>query len=204
MKFSQMSHYAAQTRTKMCASRSAWLGRSFKGELPKRSRWLTGGLAISNGNELARLWFSPAASEARLRAETHRILRAVSISAPGSEKSLRSSCAWLFDVKTAIEEQEADTRRLAHALARHPAYLARAYRTWRGEGIAETARRRRIERAVVLLRHDDSALAGIATQCGFCDQSHMNRAFRTVLNRTPVQVRSESALLTKIDRDEMR
>ena len=70
-----------------------------------------------------------------------------------------------------------------------------AYRAWRGEGLAETARRLRVERAALLLRGSDAPLADIALAAGFCDQSHMNRAFRAVLDRTPLDVRLETALL---------
>ena len=76
-----------------------------------------------------------------------------------------------------------------------PAWLARAYRAWRGEGMAETARRRRVERATLALREGAEPLAEIAVACGFADQSHMNRAFRAVLGRTPLEVRREAPLL---------
>ncbi len=49
-----------------------------------------------------------------------------------------------------------------------------------------------------LLREDASTLADVAAASGFCDQSHMNRAFRAVLGRTPVQVRGEAALLAPL------
>lgn len=87
---------------------------------------------------------------------------------------------------------------LARALELHPAWLARAYRAWRGEGLAETARRRRVERAVLLLRGGGAPLASVALDSGFCDQSHMNRAFRAVLGRTPAQVRGEARLLAAL------
>ena len=36
----------------------------------------------------------------------------------------------------------------------------------------------------------DLSLAQIATQAGFCDQSHMNRAFRRIVGRTPGKIRA--------------
>jgi transcriptional regulator GlxA family with amidase domain len=80
----------------------------------------------------------------------------------------------------------------------HPAWLARAYRAWRGEGLADTVRRRRVERGALLLRMSDTPLAEVAVACGFCDQSHMNRSFRAVLGRTPLDVRSEASLLAPL------
>jgi transcriptional regulator GlxA family with amidase domain len=95
---------------------------------------------------------------------------------------------------------EAQTSAIAEELGRHPAWIARAYRAWRGEGMVETVRRRRVEHAVVRLRSATSPLADVAAECGFCDQSHMNRAFRAVLARTPLDVRREAALLAPLTR----
>jgi AraC family transcriptional regulator len=80
---------------------------------------------------------------------------------------------------------------LARRLDLHPAWLARAYRHFSGEGLAETARRHRVEQASALLRRTDLPLADIAHSAGFCDQSHMNRCFAAVLGRTPARVRTE-------------
>ncbi len=67
---------------------------------------------------------------------------------------------------------------------------ARAYRHWRGEGIGEVRRRRRLEAAALLLERDDAGLADVAIAAGFCDQSHMTRAFKQQLGRTPAAIRS--------------
>jgi AraC family transcriptional regulator len=84
---------------------------------------------------------------------------------------------------------------IARRVERHPAWVARAYRAWRGEGMGERVRRRRVERATLRLRMSEAPLADVAAECGFCDQSHMNRSFRAVLGRTPLEVRREAALL---------
>ena len=66
--------------------------------------------------------------------------------------------------------------------------------------MGETVRRRRVERATVQLRASTAPLADIAAECGFCDQSHMNRAFRAVLGRTPLDVRREAPLIDALAR----
>lgn len=83
------------------------------------------------------------------------------------------------------------TAQIARRLDLHPAWLARAYRAATGEGLHETARRKRVERACGLLRRTGRPLAEIALTAGFCDQSHMNRCFHTILGRTPTAVRGE-------------
>jgi AraC family transcriptional regulator len=98
--------------------------------------------------------------------------------------------SWLGHARDCLNE--ASTNDLARRLDLHPAYLARAYRYATGEGMHETVRRSRVERASNLLRHSYLALADIAAASGFCDQSHMNRCFKAVLGRSPMRVRTET------------
>ena len=44
---------------------------------------------------------------------------------------------------------------------------------------------RRIEQAQYLLQHSDLSIAQIATQTGFCDQSHLTRYFKRRVGITP-------------------
>ena len=76
-------------------------------------------------------------------------------------------------------------------------WLTRAYRGWRGEGLCEALRRRRVEAAAILLESSDKPLAEIAAETGFCDQSHMNRAFKKYLGRTPAIARTAHLGLAK-------
>jgi len=168
----------------------AWLDRDVRAALPKHTLWRSGGAAGAAAGRLIRVWLS--GDDAKLRVETSRFVAAV-IASPA--QTTRPS--WGEHAEAAIDE-EAPTEHLARTLDLHPAWLARAYRSWRGEGIGETARRRRVERAVLRLRGSAAALAEIAAECGFCDQSHMNRAFRAVLGRTPLEVRREAALLAPL------
>src|SRR6202000_1380385 len=95
--------------------------------------------------------------------------------------------AWIGKVDAALR---ADPSRpigdLAGEIGVSPAWTGPAYRRSTGQSIKETAARLRVERAARLLRESDGALADIAADAGFCDQSHMNRLFRRVLGRSPV------------------
>ena len=102
--------------------------------------------------------------------------------------------AWLSTARLALEKGVGSTAEISRQLDLHPAWLARAYRHSAGEGLHETVRRLRVERASRLLRRSEMPLADIAIASGFCDQSHMNRCFRGMLGRTPIQVRSERAV----------
>ncbi len=46
---------------------------------------------------------------------------------------------------------------------------------------------RRVERAKALLQHSPLSLADIALRVGFCDQSHLTRAFKRMVGMTPRQ-----------------
>jgi AraC family transcriptional regulator len=161
----------------------AWLDAA----LASRTCWRHGGALSAASRRLAAIWLG--ADEAHARAETAHFLRAM-LAAP--EAPPRP--AWAARVERALDD-DAPTAAIAASVGLHPAWLARAYRAWRGEGVMEAQRRRRVERATLMLRESDAALADIAAHCGFADQSHMNRAFHAVLGRTPLEVRREAPLL---------
>jgi len=161
----------------------AWLGRRM--ELGRMRCWLGGPVALA-ARRLGAAWRSAAIPERILAARTADFLEA----ALGRGSGQRP--AWLPALRTALSEgEQAGTAALARRLGLNPAWLARAYRAAMGEGLHETSRRRRVERASTLLRGSDLPLAEIALASGFCDQSHMNRAFRALSGRTPLDVRKE-------------
>ncbi|HWA89756.1 MAG TPA: AraC family transcriptional regulator [Rhizomicrobium sp.] len=90
----------------------------------------------------------------------------------------------------------ADPSRRTPQIAAKPglnrAWLARAYRAVAGEGLRDTARRYRTERAIRLLGASALPIAQVAAQTGFADRSHLNRALKALTGRTPVQVRAEA------------
>lgn len=143
--------------------------------------------------ELAQVWLSQR-SEAELMAATSSFL----VSAFADDAPRVVAPSWGGRALAELAGDAPSTDVIAQRLALHPAWLARAYRAWRGEGMAETVRRKRVEQAALRLRGGAAPLADIAADVGFCDQSHMNRAFRAVLGRTPLEVRREAALLAPL------
>ncbi len=166
----------------------AWLpdGPDLRGG---RSRACDGGRTALVATRLARAWRNPALGETQLKAATLDFIRLAFGASPARRP------AWLERVREETASSEAvETADLAQLLGLHPAWLARSYRQAMGEGIGDMRRRRRVEAAVVRLRHGDASLAEVAAAAGFCDQSHMNRNFLEVLGRTPLQVRQERHL----------
>jgi AraC family transcriptional regulator len=164
----------------------AWLESGARSLLPLRSWSREGGAASLAARKLASVWLQSRVSDAEVRSATSRFFHEALV-APQPRRPV-----WFADVEASLESQENAAPDL------HPAWLARAYRVWRGEGMAETGRRRRVERAVQMLRVNSETLAAIAADAGFCDQSHMNRCFNAVLGRTPLQVRREASLLAAV------
>ena len=162
----------------------AWLRlHGFGGKLDQSVAW-SGGPAALAAQKLARTLSDPTAGEAALGKATSRFMTEA-FAAPAV-----SMPRWLEGARQALVAG-ATTRQLARDLDLHPAWLARAYRHFSGEGLGETARRHRVEHAAGLLRRTSLPLAEVALWAGFCDQSHMNRCFSAVLGRTPTRVRRE-------------
>jgi AraC-like DNA-binding protein len=168
----------------------AWLNgtRGF-GQFERVRCWAGGPVAASAGR-LARMWCEPRWSQAQLRHATARFVQCALAAEPVRQPS------WLSAVRQSLDVGAVATaEQLARPLELHPTWLAQAYRSASGEGIRETVRRLRVQHATGLLRDSTLPLAQIAVDAGFCDQSHMNRAFRRLLGRTPLEVRVEGALL---------
>jgi AraC family transcriptional regulator len=162
---------------------SAWLARRV-GPWARldRSRYWIGGDAGRKAGALARAWLG-GADAAQCQAMTEAFLLDAS-----RDDEANAAPAWLDRLSGADDETDPDV--LAERLGVSRAWLVRAYRHWRGEGLDEARRRRRVEDAARLIETSALGLAEIAAETGFCDQSHMNRAFRYVLGRTPAIVRA--------------
>ena len=162
-----------------------WLRRyGFERPLDRSQAW-QGGPASMAARRLATTLSDAHSSEAQIGCATSDFLHCAIAS-----EAVRSP-AWLATVKQSIAAGVSSANELARRTSLHPAWLARAYRHVAGEGLQETARRLRVEQASTLLRHSDLPLADVALASGFCDQGHMNRCFRALLGRTPLEVRTE-------------
>jgi AraC family transcriptional regulator len=79
---------------------------------------------------------------------------------------------------------------IADELGVHPAHLARVFRARYGESLGEFTRRLRLQWAAQELAAGDAALAVLAVEAGFCDQSHFTRAFGRQYGVTPARFRA--------------
>ncbi len=159
----------------------------------KRSRSWVGGEVGRRARGLASAWLSGRA-EQRPFDLTVAFLNAALSTTP-------RVCvpSWLGHLEALIcaEYRAPNVERWAKQVGVTRPRLARAYRDWYGEGLGAAIRRRRVEAAAILLESTELQLAEVAAQAGFCDQSHMNRAFRKSLGRTPAVTRAARLGLSK-------
>ena len=110
----------------------------------------------------------------------------------------RTPPAWLKRVRERVLDtfrQGVATRELAVGEGLHPVYLARCFRQAYRESISDCVRRMRLCRAGELLARSTMPIAQIAVECGFTDQSHLNRLFLQATTFTPRKYRQ----LTLVD-----
>ena len=161
-----------------------WLGFDARPNWAPVLNWHGGASGLA-ARRLARLWSDPTATESTLSRNTAAFLH------NGFASRTAPKPSWLPEASRLIGEGARGATEIARRLDLHPGWFAEAYRQAVGEGVGDTLRRLRVETAVQMLTGSQEAQAQVAAAAGFCDQSHMIRSFRTVLGRTPGEVRAE-------------
>ncbi len=103
---------------------------------------------------------------------------------------------WLRRTREMLHEESASRltlAELAHSADRHPVQVCRQFHRRFQCTIGEYVRRLRVGRAQSLLTSSDLSLAEIALVCGFSDQSHFTRAFRSLTGTPPRKFRKLKA-----------
>jgi len=113
----------------------------------------------------------------------------VSPAAPREVPSLRRVREYLH----AHYRERIVMRDLAAAAGLHPVYLGQMFRREAGETIGSYVNRLRVRASAEALAVTGNALAAIAYDHGFCDQSHFQRVFRKVSGLTPAAFRAKFA-----------
>jgi AraC family transcriptional regulator len=100
---------------------------------------------------------------------------------------------WLREARALIDShlgEPLSLEELARMVGRHPVHLSRAFRQAYGQTIGECTRHARIQAAARLLTSSRKPISAIATECGFCDQAHLSRAFKQVFGVSPAAFRA--------------
>jgi Transcriptional regulator containing an amidase domain and an AraC-type DNA-binding HTH domain len=64
--------------------------------------------------------------------------------------------------------------------------FARLFRENTGISIQQYIKKKRIEKALILLHHSSSSIEEIATTCGFSDRYHFSKVFKELMEMSPV------------------
>lgn len=104
----------------------------------------------------------------------------------------RCAPAWLECVREALHDEPLDALSLdalAQAAGVGRSRLTRAFRRTFRTSIGAYVREIRVRRAWRLISCSDMPLAEVAASCGFADQSHLTRTFRTAFAASPGELR---------------
>lgn len=80
---------------------------------------------------------------------------------------------------------------LARACGLSPSHFAHAFKASTGVPPHRWLLLHRVQRAREMMESTTESLSAIATSCGFADQSHLSRSFRSVMGRSPAAWRRE-------------
>jgi AraC family transcriptional regulator len=95
---------------------------------------------------------------------------------------------WLRRVEARLHDEFTEKLTMAELAAEagvHSAHLAAVFRRFHHLTVGEYVQQLRVQTACELLRQPEAALAEIALQLGFADQSHLSRVFRRWTGMTP-------------------
>ena len=187
--------------------RNAW-GAAVCLNLHFDSSWLRSLAARGDSFERSAILFTPATSSigARLGREFRRNDALSPIAVEGLLLELFAEAsragaegrvpAWLRKARAIVGQRFAGPLalgELAREVGIHPVHLARAFRRHYGCTVGDLQRELRVELARERIRAG-AALADVASEAGFADQSHLTRTFRIITGMTPAEYRRSFGL----------
>lgn len=99
---------------------------------------------------------------------------------------------WLEHVANRINSESCNSltvKQVSDDVDKHRVSVARAFRQHYGKSIKQIQQQIRVKRAAQLLTDSDKQLANVSIDCGFSDQSHLTRVFKSYTGLTPNQFR---------------
>lgn len=163
------------------------------GSLPSVASALTDPEALAIARRLANVVSGAEPDEAAMQPES-LALTLVTSAAVGRAARDGSPPHWLTVAREQLDDrcgEAVSISELAHQAGVHPVHLARVFRQHLGCTPGDYLRRRRLERAAVLLRETRRPLSDVALHCGFADQSHFANAFKRFSGATPREYRRQ-------------
>jgi len=99
--------------------------------------------------------------------------------------------AWVSRLREMLHEQKehGQLADLARSLNIHPVHLSGHFSKYFGMTLGDYIRTIKVQRALTLLPNDELSLTDISFECGFADQSHFIRSFKSLYHITPLRYR---------------
>jgi AraC family transcriptional regulator len=102
--------------------------------------------------------------------------------------------AWVSIVRDAIHDtlpEKITLEMLATLTGLHPVHLSKEFPKYFQAGFGQYIRNLRIQKAIELLSDKNMTLSEIACACGFSDQSHFIKIFKSSIGTNPLKYRKE-------------
>jgi AraC family transcriptional regulator len=98
---------------------------------------------------------------------------------------------WVARIKEMLKESPDNWKLadLARSLNVHPVHLSREFSRYFDMTLGDYIRTIKVQRALALLPNSELSLTDITFECGFADQSHFIRSFRSYYHVTPLSYR---------------
>lgn len=100
-----------------------------------------------------------------------------------------SLAPWQFrrvtEAMTSVSDADLSLKELAAHCGLSVSYFVRAFKVTAGDSPHQWILRHRIEKSKVMLANDTATLVEVADCCGFADQSHFTRMFKSFVGVTP-------------------
>jgi AraC-like DNA-binding protein len=110
-------------------------------------------------------------------------------------RAVEESNRWMLRARDAMDRTYAeplDVRRLARIAQVSEAHFIRTFRATFGETPHRYLQRRRVERAMFLLRERDQSVTDICFAVGFLSLGTFSRTFREIVGESPTRYRQRS------------
>lgn len=98
---------------------------------------------------------------------------------------------WIDELKEILHRDNEDLslKYLSNQLGVHPGHISRAIPKYLSSTLGGYIRQQKVKKAINLMHHSNHSLQDITYGCGFSDQSHFIRTFKSYMGMTPKEYR---------------
>ncbi len=111
---------------------------------------------------------------------------------PSNARKGRSMPRWAAELRALLHDSWNDTfslQQLADAINVHPVTISKHFPRYFSCTLGEYMRKVKVDKAISLIRQPHRSLTDIAYECGFADQSHFTRTFKSFTGMLPGEYR---------------